>query len=82
MKITSLEVKKFEQVQMGFGYNWFALALINDQVVTLMKQGGLDLWAFKGRESLSREDESYLDDVLNEELRIHIEYQVARPNFR
>ncbi len=75
MKLHSVEVKRFEQQRMGFGYNWFALVLLNGHAYTMIRQGNLGLWAFIDRSQLSREDQRYLDDVVNEELRRHKEAQ-------
>lgn len=73
MKLTSVEVKRFEQIRQPFGYNWFALVLVNGTAYTAVRQGNSGFWAFQARPQLSRDDQKYFDDVLNEELRRHKE---------
>lgn len=65
----NLEVKKFVRVETAFGYNWSALIIVNDRVYTAIRQGGgLNFWAFLDRQKFSREDQKYIDEILDEEL--------------
>lgn len=67
--MTTIEVKKFARIDTPFGHNWAALVIVNGEVCTAIKQGGgLNFWAFKSRSKLSRSDQQYVDDIINEEL--------------
>lgn len=65
-----LEVKKFVLVETPFGHYWSALIIVNDRVYTAIRQGnGLNFWAFLDRQKFCREDQKYIDEILDEEMR-------------